>query len=113
MPYTYLEAMENFLFILVVLAAFIFALFVLPRWRMRRAIEQVIETFRQYNATHPSDAKTPEELGFGQQRGGLPSLLRGRNYKDYALDMLIRAQIIQRLQDGRLYLLEEKLSQLR
>ena len=98
---------EAILFILVIVVLFILAVFVVPQWRMRRAVRQVIEVFRRYGATHSSTAKTPEELGFRQESGGL--LFRRRDYKIHAIDFLIRTQVIQQLEDGRLYLFEEKL----
>lgn len=78
---------------------------------MRRAVRQVVEIFREHNAMHPSTAKTPEQLGFEQQRSVMSTLFRGRDYKGYALSMLIKAQVVQQLEDGRLYLQEDRLSQ--
>ncbi len=91
----------------------ILAFFILPQWRIRRAIRQVIEIFREYEANRPSTAKTLEQLGLRQERGGLLVLFRRRDYKKLALDILIRAQAIQQIEDGRLYLLEEELWQIR
>ena len=105
--------MENALAILLLLALFIIAFFILPRWRMRRAMRQVIDIFLKNNAVHSSTAQTPEQLGFRQNRGLSLSLFRLRDFKKNALNMLIQAQVIQQLEDGRLYLSEEKLSQLR
>ena len=76
-------------------------------------MRQVVEIFRENNALHPSTAKTPEQLGLRRQEGALSSIFRGRDYKLYALNFLLRAQIVQQLDDGRLYLQEDKLSQLR
>ncbi len=105
--------MENSLFIVLLILLFLVSFFILPQWRMRRAVRQVVEIFRENNALHPSTAKTPEQLGFKRPEGALSSLFRGRDYRLYALNMLLKAQIIQQLEDGRLYLQEEKLSQLR
>lgn len=105
--------METVLFILLIVVVFILAFFIVPRWRMRRAIQQVVDIFRKYDATHPSAAKTLEELGLRQERGFSLSLFRRRDYKVYALDILIRAEAIRPLEDGRLYLSEERLLELR
>jgi len=101
--------MGNILLILVLVVLFILALFILPQWRMRRAIRQVVETFRKNDTTQPSTAKTLEQLGLGQEKAGSFALFRRKDYKIFALDILIRAQAVQQLEDGRLYLLEEKL----
>jgi Na+-transporting methylmalonyl-CoA/oxaloacetate decarboxylase gamma subunit len=105
--------METVLFILILVVLFILAFFVIPRWRMRRAIRQVVDIFRKDDTTRPSTAKTLEQLGLRLESGVSLSLFRRRDYKIYALDMLIRAEAIKPLEDGRLYLSEERLLELR
>ena len=105
--------MENILVIILLVVVLIIAFFIIPQWRMRRAVRQVIGIFRKYGTTHPSTAKTLEELGLRQEGGGLFSLFRRRDYKIYALDFLIRAEAVKQLEDGRLYLLEDRLLELR
>ena len=85
------------------------AIFFIPRWLIKRAIRQVIKIFRENNATDQKNAKTADELGLTPP-GILERMMRRRDYKPYALDALMRAEIIQQTEDGRLYLSEEKLS---
>lgn len=85
------------------------ALFIVPQWRLKRAIPKVIRIFREYYATGSKNAKTVDELGFKPQ-GTLQRMLKGRDYKQYALKALMKAEIIQATEDGRLYLSEDKLA---
>lgn len=92
------------LLIIIAIAAIIFV----PQWLMMRAIPQVIRIFRAHNAIDIKDAKTVDELGL-QPRGMLEKFGRRRDYKPYALNALMKAEIIQMTEDGKLYLSEEKL----
>jgi hypothetical protein len=83
-------------------------LFVLPRWRLRRALRQVIAIFRQNGALDKKTAKTIDELGL-RPRGMIEGLFRGRDFKPYALDALLREGVIKGTEDGRLYLAEDAL----
>ncbi len=95
------------LIILMIVIAGVVIIF-LPQWRIRRKIPRVILIFREHNAIGIKNAKTSDELGIR-----LPNMLEGiltrRDYKRYALSSLIKAEIIQMTEDGRLYLSEEKL----
>ncbi len=84
------------------------AVLVIPRWRIKRAIPQVIKMFRDHNAIGIKNAKTEEELGF-KRRSLLEGMLMPRDYKPHALTALIRMEIIQMTEDGKLYLAEDKL----
>lgn len=96
-----------FIILMIVLAGA--ALLVIPQWRLRRAIPQVIRIFRNYNAVDIKNAKTEEELGFKRQ-SMIEGMFGRRDYKPYALTALIRMEIIQMTEDGKLYLSEEKLA---
>ena len=99
----------NSIIILVLLFVLLLAaIFIIPRWRLKRAIRQVIQIFKEHNATGIKNAKTDEELGL-RPRGMMEGMFRGRDYKPYALSALMRAEIINRTEDGKLYLSEEKL----
>jgi hypothetical protein len=84
------------------------ALFIIPRWRSKRALRQVIQIFRNSSATDIKNAKTIDELGL-RPPTLREEMFRRRDYKPYALSALIRAEIIQRTEDGRLYLAEDRL----
>jgi hypothetical protein len=84
------------------------ALFIIPRWRLRRAVRQVIAIFRNNNALDKKTAKTVDDLGL-RPPGFVEGMFRGRDFKPYALTALLKAGIIKNTEDGRLYLVEEKL----
>jgi hypothetical protein len=71
---------------------------------------KVIEIFRQHNALGISDAKTLQELGL-ERPNFAQRIVRGRDFKQYALQILIKRGIICVTEDGRLYMVENKLDQ--
>jgi len=100
--------MVNVILVVLILLFMLLVLLLVPRWRLRRAIRQVIRILREHNAISIDNSKTIDELGMSP-RSMLERMLRGRDYKQYALAALIKAGIIQTTEDGRLYLLEDKL----
>ena len=102
--------MSNVLIILAMIAIAIVAMFIIPQWRLRRAIPQVLRIFRESNAIGIKNAKTIDELGL-VSRGTLGQLFRKRDYKQYALNALMQAEIIQTTEDGKFFLSEEKLAE--
>jgi hypothetical protein len=85
------------------------ALFFIPGWLLRRAVRQVIKIFRWHNATDATNAKSNNELGL-RPRPFLNRLMRTRDYKPYALTVMIRAGVVQLTDEGKLYLSEERLA---
>lgn len=71
---------------------------------------KVIEIFRQHNALGIRDAKTLQELGL-ERPDFVQRIVRGRDFKQYALQILIKRGIICMTEDGRLYMVENKLDQ--
>ncbi len=94
--------------IVLLLVLLILGLYVIPRWRLKRAIRQVIAIFRQNSALDKKTAKTIDELGLSP-RGFAERMLHTRDFKPYALNELVKAEIIKSTEDGRLYLAEEAL----
>ncbi len=74
----------------------------------RRAMFKVIEIFYQHGALEASSAKTLQELGL-ERPDFLQRMTRPRDYKQNALQILIKEGIINVNEDGRLYMVEEKL----
>jgi len=74
----------------------------------RRAMFKVIEIFYQHGALGASSAKTLQELGL-ERPDFLQRMTRPRDYKQNALQILIKEGIINVNEDGRLYMVEEKL----
>jgi len=97
--------MSTFIFICLMVALVLLVFFVIVPWRIKRASRQVVQIFRKQNAIAPGTAKSIDDLGL-ESRGMLESIFKGRNYKQYALDALVKAQIIQLTEDKRLYLSE-------
>jgi len=83
-------------------------LFVIPRWRLKRAIRQVIAIFRRNSALDKKTAKTIDELGL-RSRGVMEGMFHGRDFKPYAMNALVKAGVIKSTEDGRLYLAEDAL----
>jgi hypothetical protein len=94
--------------IILIFVLLIVALFIIPRWRLKRALRQVIQIFRNSGATDIKNAKTVDELGL-RPPTLREEIFRRRDYKPYALIALIKAEIIQRTEDGKLYLAEDRL----
>jgi hypothetical protein len=76
----------------------------------RRAIFEVVEIFYQKNALGMNKAKTLRELGL-ERPDFLQRMTRRRDYKQNALQILIKRGIITENEDGRLYMVEEKLDE--
>jgi hypothetical protein len=96
------------LLILFIIILVILALLVL-RIRMRRATKQVVAIFERNNAFDAMSAKTIDELKL-KPPTFLEGMLRMRDFKPYALQALIKAEVVQQTDGGRLYLLQDKLS---
>jgi len=100
--------MSSVILIVLIIVLALLALFVIPQWRLRRAIRQVIRILREHNAVDIKNAKMVDELGLRPRRM-LEGMFKGRDYKQYAVSALMKAEIIQTTEDGRLYLSEDKL----
>jgi hypothetical protein len=76
----------------------------------RRAIFKVIEMFYQHHALTMKGAKTRHELGL-ERPDLLQRMMKPRDYKQYALQILIKREIILEDEQGNLYMVEERLDQ--
>jgi hypothetical protein len=76
----------------------------------RRAIFKVIEIFYRHQALDVKGAKTLHELGL-ERPDFLQRMMRPRDYKQYALQILIKREIILQNEEGKVYLVEERLDQ--
>jgi hypothetical protein len=100
---------DTVIIILVLVVTLILTVFVIPQWRIRRAMRQVVSIFRENGATNPSGAKTLEELGLVKETSLAMSLFRRRDYKMPAVDLLVKIGALQEAAEGRLYLVEDAL----
>ena len=101
--------MNDVVLIIVMGIILLLALLVIPQLLVRRAVKVVLQIFRDHGAVGKKRAKTVEELGL-QPKSMFDRMMKPRDYKPRALDMLINANIIQTTEDGKLYLSEEDLA---
>lgn len=98
-----------FLFLIFMIIAFGGVLYI-RTFLTRRAIFKVIKIFYQHNALGIEGAKTVYELGL-ERPDFFQRMTRPRDYKQYALQILIKRGIILEDEDGRMYMVEERLDQ--
>ncbi len=101
--------MNNTLIIILLVIILLVAIFVLPQFFIGRAIKKVIRILRENNAVGARNAKFVDELGL-QSKGMLENMMKPRDYKPRALQLLISANIVQMTDDGKVYLSEENLA---
>jgi len=99
-----------FMVAFILLALLILAFFISGRMT-RRAVIRVIEIFRQHRAIGIQQAKTIDELGLTPP-GFLERAMRTRDYKQNALKILIKNEVIHMTGEGKLYITEEKSQEL-
>jgi len=97
------------LFILFLVILAILGFWVLPRIRIKRATNQVVGIFERNNALDARPAKTIDELGL-RPPTLLEGMLRIRDFKPYALQILMKAEVVCQTDGGRLYLSQDKLA---
>jgi hypothetical protein len=78
------------------------------RYRLRRAMRQLVAAFRRQGATSPAKGTTLEKLGIVRVNP-LEGMLKGRDYRPEALRLLKEANIIRATEAGTLYLSEDEL----
>ena len=71
----------------------------------RRAICTVVNTFRVYNAVRPENALSVQELGLGMRYFTVL-----RDYRPWALQTLVQANVIRAAEKGGYYLSESTLA---
>jgi len=106
------NGLTSLLFVLILLAIFGISLFILPRFMRKRAMSQVIRVFRVHRSLSKENAKTVEQLGL-KPHGFMERFMKPRDYKPYALQILTRQGVLCQTEDGRLYLSEQKLNEVR
>ena len=90
---------------------YLLALFTIPYMLTRRAAAKVVAIFRANCAMDPQSAKTADELGLRPQTL-LSSIVRRRDYKSNAFQLLLKADVIIKISDDRVYLSEKGLTRL-
>lgn len=87
------------------------ALFLIPKFMIRRAIRQVVAIFRHYGAMSPDRAKTQIEMGLNPP-DFMTRITSLRDYKPHAVQILMTNGVVVSTEDGKLYINEQKLSEL-
>ncbi len=105
------EGNSTILILVILGVVLLVAIFVIPAFRVRRAVRRLIQLFREYSAIDAKHAKTPDELGI-RQRSMMGRLTRGRDYRQDALNAMIQTGIVEVTEDGKLYLSEGKLEEI-
>jgi len=77
--------------------------------RIKRAINQVVAIFENKNALDVRYARTINELGL-RSPTFLESMMRMRDFKPYALQVLMKAEVVLETDGGRLYLSQDRLT---
>jgi len=103
------ESTRAIIFLILIMVLLLALAFLGSNFMMRRAVKAVIKMFRQGQALSPETARTAEELGF--KRKSLLQFKAFRDYKPSAMNVLMRADIIQTTEDGRVFLSEDRLMQ--
>lgn len=101
--------MNDTVYIIILAGIFIVVMMVLPQLLIKKAITTVIRIFRDNNAIGVKNAKTLDELGL-QPKSMIENMFKPRDYKPRALKALMSADIIQMTEDGKVYLVEDKLA---
>jgi hypothetical protein len=103
------ESTRAIIFLILIMVLLLALAFLGSNFMMRRAVKAVIKMFRQGQALSPETARTAEDLGF--KRKSLIQFKAFRDYKPSAMNVLMRADIIQTTEDGRVFLSEDRLMQ--
>lgn len=99
----------NLLILMLWVALFLMASFIVQGLMIRRAAFQVIKIFRDNHCVCSQGYKTIDELGLRAKSFMERMVHFGlRDYKPYALQALIQAEIVSKTSDGKVCLLENK-----
>ncbi len=101
--------MTVFLVLILMVIAFVGSLYG-RAFLTKRAIFKVIDIFYRHQALGIKGAKTRQELGLERQ-DLLQRMMKPRDYKQYALQILMKRELVVEDEEGRLYLVEERLDQ--
>jgi len=77
-----------------------------------RAVPKVIKIFRNHSAIGIKNAKTVQEMGL-QPKGLIDKMMKPRDYKPRALELLIHINVVQMTEDGKVYLSDQELMKTR
>ena len=102
--------MEGILVVSIAIGIAFLAIMYIPALMIKRAMIKIIRIFCSYNAIGARNAKTIDELGL-RPPDFLQRLVKLRDYKPYALQILEQTGIVKLTHDGKLYMKENKLEE--
>lgn len=105
-----LNAIEDLFPLFVLIFLLILASFYVPALMVRLAIFKVINIFCQHDAVGVKNARTVDELG-SKPSDFFQRLLRPRDDKPYALQILTQQGVVFVTEDEKLYMIEDKLDE--
>lgn len=100
--------MVNIIGIIAFFICFLIILLVVPGLMTRRAVKAVLKIFRQHGALDEESAMTLQSLGL-EPPGFAKRIMKTRDYKPRALDILRKIGVVQTTAEGKIFLAEEKL----
>ncbi len=103
-----MENSGSVILVFVLIIAALGATFYIRNLLTKRAALKVIKIFYEQNALGMEGAKTPQELGL-QRLDFLQRMVKPRDYKQYALQVLIKNGVVHVTADGKFYMLEQRL----
>ncbi len=92
---------------MILLALFWIGLFVIPWVLLKRAILQGVSIFQKSHSLCSESPKTAAELGLARQ-SLTDRLFKARDYKPYALQLLIKSGMVRLTEAGKMCLMEDK-----
>ncbi len=95
------------IYMILILVLLIAIGFIGTQYMMKRATRSVIRIFRENEALNPEKAMTIQDLKLAPR--GLLQVKAFRDYKPTALQFLMKHDIVQITDDGRVYLSEDTL----
>ena len=101
---------DSFTFATVMLLVFILGVFIIPSFMLKRAINQVIDIFRKNHSLCSDTPMTIEELGLTPPTV-FERMFRFRDYKPYALQFLSKIGALREIENRKVCLLENKLTE--
>jgi hypothetical protein len=104
--------MDQVLMIIGMIIFVLAAMFFIPQFMTAMACPKVIKIFRKFNAVGPGNAKFVDELGL-KPPSFLDRMMKLRDYKPKALQLLMHINVVQMTEDGKLYLSEQDLTKTR
>jgi hypothetical protein len=101
---------EEFIIFAFLTALTVVASLVITGFFTKRAVFKVVEILCRHDALGVKKAKTLNELGLNPPNP-IKRIIRPRDYKPYALQILQRQGIVRMTKEGKLYLVETKMNE--